>query len=73
MIGERWQTISINDAYEVSNLGRVRRIESYRILRIRKLSEQGVRRKMLAEQFSVSKQQIKNVVLRRSWASAESP
>jgi len=171
MIEERWQTISVNDAYEVSNLGRVRRIESGRILMsqprrngyisvslvmrdgcqkrfyvhrlvaiefcggippgmevnhlnfcrhdnraenlevvtrlqntahskragkfvdigknsprgeqsphskltlddvltIRKLSEQGVRRRMLAEQFSVSKQQIKNVVLRRSWADA---
>lgn len=32
MIRERWQAISINDAYEVSNLGRVRRIESSRIL-----------------------------------------
>jgi HNH endonuclease/NUMOD4 motif len=169
MINEWWRTVSINDAYEVSNLGRMRRIDSGRILSprprrngyisvslvmqngcqkrfyvhrlvaiefcggipngkevnhlnfskhdnradnlevvtrlqntahskragkfvdigknsprgeqspnskltlkdvltIRKLSERGVGRKTLAERFSVSKQQVKNVVLHRSWA-----
>lgn len=35
MIAEEWRVISINDAYEVSNRGRVRRIETGRISRSR--------------------------------------
>jgi len=40
------------------------------VLAIRKLSEQGIRNRPLADRFKVSNVQIRNIILRKSWAAA---
>lgn len=39
------------------------------VLAIRKLAERGIRHRPLARQFGVSNVQIKNIILRKSWAT----